>query len=113
MKRFEPGLKKGITTIFESVRIPAEARPQHPSGISIASRAGNTRVKPLSPDKEVAPLRYHQLSPWAAPAAFASKQPKATSTFFKTFKEISLRIFRPGVKRTERRRSVIAKYLLS
>jgi hypothetical protein len=99
MQKLKTGLQKGITTIFEGVRIPEDVHPQQPSGAP-------------APDKQAPPTHSHLPRSWAAPVAAAPKRSKVAS-IIKTFKEMPLRIFRPGAKRTERRRSVIAKHLLT
>ena len=99
MQKPKTGLQKGITTIFEGVRIPEDVHTQQSSGAP-------------APDKQVPPARKPLPRSWAAPVVAAPKRSKVAS-IIKTFKEIPLRIFRPGAKRTERRRSVIAKHLLT
>lgn len=112
MQKFNPGLKKGITTIFEGVRIPEDVHTQQPSGAPAPGGADDLGSKPLSPDEQVPPTRKPLPRSWAAPAAAAPKRSKVVS-IFRTFKEIPLRIFRPGAMRSQKRRSVIAKHLLS
>jgi hypothetical protein len=112
MQKLKTGLQKGITTIFEGVRIPEDVHPQQPSGAPAPGGADNLGPKPLSPDKQVPPARKPLPRSWAAPVVVAPKRSKVAS-IIKTFKEMPLRIFRPGAKRTERRRSVIAKHLLT
>jgi hypothetical protein len=116
MEKFKPGLQKGITTIFEGVRIPKEARPQQSPGAppikTFGGGAGDPGPKPLSPDKQVLPIRRFLPRSWAAPAAAAPKRSKVIS-ILKTFKEIPLRIFRPRATWSAKRRSDIAKHLLS
>jgi hypothetical protein len=99
LQKLKTGLQKGITTIFEGVRIPEDVHPQQPSGAP-------------APDKQVPPTHSHLPRSWAAPAAAAPKRFKFAS-IIKTFKKVLLRIFRPGARRSEKRRSAIAKHLLS
>jgi len=112
MEKFKPGLKKGITTIFEGVRIPKEVRPQQSPGAPIAGGAGDVGPKPLPPDQQVTPIRKSLPRSWVAPAAAAPKRSKVIS-ILKTFKEIPLRIFRPRATWSAKRRSARAKHLLS
>jgi len=112
MEKFKPGLQKGITTIFEGVRIPKEARPQQSPGVPVPGGAGDVGPKPLSPDKQVLPIRRSLPRSWAAPAAAAPKRSKVIS-ILKTFKEIPLRIFRPRATWSAKRRSAMSKHLLS
>jgi hypothetical protein len=121
MQKFKPGLQKEITAIFEGVRIPKEGRPQQSPGTPAVSETGdlgskpllpNSQVPPISPTKQVSPVRNPQPRWWAAPAAAAPKRSKVAS-IIKTFKEMPLRIFRPRAKLSEKRRSAMARHLLS
>jgi hypothetical protein len=112
LQKLKTGLQKGITTIFEGVRIPEEVHPQQPSGAPAPGGADNLGPKPLSPDKQVPPAHEPLPRPLIAPATAAPKRFKFAS-IIKTFKEIPLRIFRPRARRSEKRRSAIAKHLLS
>ena len=111
MEKFKPGLKKKITTIFEGTRILKVVRPQQSPGAPIPSGAGDLGPKPLLPE-QVPPIRKSLPRSWAAPTAAAPKRSKVVS-IFKAFKEIPLRIFRPRATWPQKRRSAMAKHLLS
>ena len=112
MQKFKPGLKKGIAAIFEGVRIPKELRVRQAPGAQSASPAVIIEPKPITPKIQTPHPHAPPPRGWPAPGAPARKRSKFSS-FVSAFKKIPLRIFRPRSMWADKRKTAMARHLLS